>query len=116
MAPALPRMTCRRPRRPTRSSEQVDRTAKPRPIAPGREILVIHPLVLEEGEVAIEAVRRGQTVLLDASGMERSLGQRLVDFTSGGVKAMDGQARRIGPRVFLFTAAICRIENDPPQL
>lgn len=74
-------------------------------------ILVLHPQDLSDGQRAIEAVRRGQSVVLDASQLEPALGQRLVDYTCGGVQAMDGQSRRLGEAVFLFTTALSRIED-----
>lgn len=73
------------------------------------EILVLFPAGLEDGQRAVEAVRNGRSVLLNASGLEPRLGQRLVDFTCGGVSAMDGRSHRIGEAVFLFTAALSRV-------
>ena len=76
------------------------------------EILVLFPAGLEDGQRAVEAVRNGRSVLLNASGLEPRLGQRLVDFTCGGVSAMDGRSHRIGEAVFLFTAALSRVERN----
>jgi cell division inhibitor SepF len=76
------------------------------------EILVLLPAGLEDGRIAVEAVRNGRSVLLNASGLDPNLGQRLVDFTCGGVSAMDGRSHRIGEAVFLFTAALSRVERS----
>ncbi|MEB3255888.1 MAG: cell division protein SepF [Synechococcaceae cyanobacterium] len=103
MAPALPSLPARTPGAAPRAA------ANPRPMDAG--ILVLHPRDLDDGRRAIAAVRRGQSVVLDASGLDPALGQRLVDFTCGGVTAMDGQSRRLGEAVFLFTAAMSRIEE-----
>ena len=106
MAPALPSLPARAPARAARTE------AHRRPTAP--PILVLHPRGLDDGQQAIEAVRRGQSVVLDASGLDTGLGQRLVDFTCGGITAMDGQSRRLGEAVFLFPAATSRIEEAGP--
>jgi FtsZ-interacting cell division protein YlmF len=76
------------------------------------EILVLFPTGLEDGQLAVEAVRNGRNVLLNASALEPRLGQRLVDFTCGGVSAMEGRSHRIGEAVFLFTAALSRVERN----
>ena len=106
MVPALPSLPARSPALAARTE------AHRRPTAP--PILVLHPRGLDDGQQAIEAVRRGQSVVLDASGLDPGLGQRLVDFTCGGITAMDGQSRRLGEAVFLFTAARSRIEETGP--
>ncbi len=107
MAPALPSLPARSPG-PAPGAEAHRRSAPP-------SILVLHPGGLEDGQAAIEAVRRGQSVVLDASGLDPGLGQRLVDFTCGGITAMDGQSRRLGEAVFLFTSARSRIEEADPE-
>lgn len=76
------------------------------------EILVLFPVGMEDGPRAVEAVRNGRSVLLNASALEPRLGQRLVDFTCGGVSAMDGRSHRIGEAVFLFTVALSRVERN----
>ncbi len=106
MAPALPSLPARGPWAAAHADP------RRRPMAPA--ILVLKPRGLDDGQQAIEAVRRGESVVLDASGLDPALGQRLVDFTCGGVTAMDGQSRRLGEAVFLFTAAINRIEEVDP--
>ncbi|MFM7264739.1 MAG: cell division protein SepF [Cyanobium sp.] len=120
MAPAQPLLPClpSKPARPTSRSPWGDGG---RPIESPRAsdcptILVLHPQDLADGQRAIEAVRCGQSVVLDASELDPALGQRLVDYTCGGVQAMDGQSRRLGEAVFLFTTALSRIEEGPLQI
>jgi cell division inhibitor SepF len=74
-------------------------------------ILVLHPRNLDDGQRAIQAVRRGQSLVLDVSQLDPALGQRLVDIICGGITAMDGQSRRLGEAVFLFTGCMSRIEE-----
>lgn len=105
MAPALPSLPARA------VSLHSPRGAGPAGESP--TILVLHPQGMADGQRAIEAVRRGQSVVLDASALEPSLGQRLVDYTCGGIQAMDGQSRRLGDAVFLFTTALSHIEDEP---
>jgi cell division inhibitor SepF len=80
------------------------------------QILVLRPGCLEDGQQAIEAVRAGRSVVLNASELDPALGQRLVDFTCGGITAMDGQSHRLGEAVFLFAPLVARIEASEPAI
>lgn len=102
MAPALPLLPARAEIPSARSA-----TALGGP-APG--ILVLQAQGMGDGRRAIAAVRGGQSVILDASSLDPAVGQRLVDYTCGGVQAMDGQSRRLGDAVFLFTSGLSEIE------
>jgi cell division inhibitor SepF len=55
-------------------------------------------------------------VVLNASELDPCLGQRLVDFTCGGITAMDGQSHRLGEAVFLFAPLMARIEAGAPAV
>jgi FtsZ-interacting cell division protein YlmF len=80
-----------------------------RPAAGGPELVVLAARGMDDGRTLIRAVRRGASVLLDTRGLDQPRGQRLVDFCSGGVMAMDGQALRAGENAFLFAPALARI-------
>lgn len=107
MAPALPVFPCGASR-----NRKVERRHAASRSPSGSEILVLLPTDLTDGLVAIEAVRSGRSVLLNASHLEPRLGQRLLDITCGGISAMDGQALKVGDAVYLFTGALSRIEAD----
>jgi cell division inhibitor SepF len=110
MAPALPLLPgC--PHRPVQppACAQRDRAA-------AHQILVLRPDCFEDGQLVIEAVRAGRSVVLNASELDPCLGQRLVDFTCGGITAMDGQSHRLGEAVFLFAPLMARIEAGAPAV
>jgi cell division inhibitor SepF len=50
-------------------------------------------------------------VVLNAAQLDPAFGQRLVDFSCGGVTAMDGDSHRLGEAVFLFAPALTRIDK-----
>lgn len=120
MAPALPLLPGCLPRsgQPPgsgpQSSDEPAPGSRDRPAAP--QILVLRPDCLEDGQQAIEAVRAGRSVVLNASDLDPGLGQRLVDFTCGGVTALDGQSHRLGEAVFLFAPLMARIEAGAPTV
>jgi FtsZ-interacting cell division protein YlmF len=65
------------------------------PPARGPQLLVLHPHQLEDAQTLIQAVKRNQTVVLNASSAD------------------DGQAHRIDAETFLFTPARARVEQWP---
>jgi cell division inhibitor SepF len=79
--------------------------------AGGQQVLVIAPRQLEEAQQIIEAVHENQTVVLQTSAAEDGVAQRLIDFTCGGIAAIDGQVHRIDAETFLFSPALARIER-----
>jgi cell division inhibitor SepF len=83
------------------------------PRAPGSQLLVLHPQQLEDAQTLIQAVKRNQTVVLNASSADAGQAQRLIDFACGGMEAIDGQAHRIDGETFLFTPARARVEQWP---
>jgi FtsZ-interacting cell division protein YlmF len=68
---------------------------------------------MEDGQTLIQAVKRNQTVVLNASSADDGQAQRLIDFACGGMEAIDGQAHRIDAETFLFTPAQARVEQWP---
>ena len=83
---------------------------KPGQRAPA-EVLLIHPTRMEHAHDIISAVRSGKTVVLNAAQLDPAFGQRLVDFSCGGVTAIDGDSHRLGEAVFLFAPALTRIDK-----
>jgi len=83
------------------------------PRASGLQLLVLHPHQLEDAETLIEAVKRNQTVVLNASSADAGQVQRLIDFACGGMEAIDGQVHRIDAETFLFSPAQGRVEHLP---
>ena len=83
------------------------------PRAQGSQLLVLHPQQLEDAQTLIQAVKRNQTVVLNASSADAGQAQRLIDFACGGMEAIDGQAHRIDAETFLFTPARARVEQWP---
>ena len=74
-----------------------------------QELLVIRPKNVTEGMGAVLAVRSQKTVVLDLSVIDNCQAQRIADFVSGGVRAVDGEEHRLGDQVFLFTPPGVRV-------
>ena len=76
------------------------------------EVVVMRPSRFEEAVDAVVAVQEFKTVVLHLSAMAPEEAQRIIDFVSGGVFAMDGQSERLGDTVFLFAPALVTIHRD----
>jgi cell division inhibitor SepF len=80
------------------------------------EVLVLRPSCFEDGAEAVLAVQHLKTVVLHLDALEPEEAQRIIDFVSGGVYAIDGQSERLGDSVFLFAPSIVNISRDHPDL
>ena len=75
------------------------------------EVVVMTPTRFEEAPLALQAVQQLKTVVLHLGAMDPDEAQRVIDFVSGGVYAIDGQSERLGETVFLFAPALVSIEH-----
>lgn len=80
------------------------------------EVLVLRPSCFEEASEAVLAVQHLKTVVLHLEALNPLEAQRIIDFVSGGVYAIDGQSERLGDSVFLFAPGIVSISRDHPDL
>jgi cell division inhibitor SepF len=77
------------------------------------EVVVMTPARYDEAVHAVRAVQQLRTVVLHLGAMRTDEAQRTIDFVSGGVCAMDGQAERLADSVFLFAPTAVAIHRDP---
>ena len=75
------------------------------------EVVVMTPAHFEDAPLALKAVQELKTVVLHLGSMDPVEAQRVIDFVSGGVFAIDGQSERLGETVFLFAPALVSIEH-----
>lgn len=80
------------------------------------EVLVLRPACFEDAAEAVLAVQHLKTVVLHLEALDPEEAQRIIDFVSGGVYAIDGQSERLGEAVFLFAPSIVSISRDHPGL
>lgn len=79
-----------------------DRYTSPRRSA---QITTVSPKNYAEAELIGQRFREGNPVVMDLSKLDSDLGQRLVDFASGLVFALNGTVERIAKKVFLLSPA-----------
>jgi FtsZ-interacting cell division protein YlmF len=69
----------------------------------GHEVVVFEPRAYNESIIIVEALKERKTVILNLQLLDREQSQRIVDFLCGCTHALDGNQRKIGEFVFIFT-------------
>lgn len=67
-----------------------------------QQVEVFHCRGFDDAEAIAFAVRERRTVVLQLDQLDPSEAQRVVDFVSGAVHALDGQSQRLGTHTILF--------------
>ncbi|MEB3334450.1 MAG: cell division protein SepF [Cyanobacteriota bacterium] len=80
------------------------------------EVVVLCPACFEDAAEAVLAVQHLKTVVLHLEALDPLEAQRIIDFVSGGVYAIDGQSERLADSVFLFAPSIVSISRDLPSI
>jgi cell division inhibitor SepF len=73
------------------------------------EVVLMQPRSFDEAPQAVTALRERKSVVLNLSLMEADQAQRCADYVAGGVFAIDGHQRQLGPNIFLFTPNFVQI-------
>lgn len=67
------------------------------------DVVVFEPRAFNESVTIVEALKERKTVILNLQLLDRDQSQRIVDFLCGCTHALDGNQRKIGDFVFIFT-------------
>jgi len=67
-----------------------------------QQVEVIHCRGFDDAQAIAIAVRERRTVVLQLDQLDPLEAQRVVDFVSGAVHALEGQSERLGEATFLF--------------
>lgn len=71
--------------------------------AGGVRVVVMHPRSLEDGQTIADQVKGRRPVIVNLDLADERSGQRLLNFLSGVVYALDGSLRKVGDGIFLAT-------------
>jgi cell division inhibitor SepF len=66
------------------------------------QVEVVHCRGFDDARAIAIAVRERRTVVLQLNQLQPIEAQRVVDFVSGAVHALEGQSERLGETTFLF--------------
>ncbi|MBI2874756.1 MAG: cell division protein SepF [Firmicutes bacterium] len=65
-------------------------------------VVVVQPANLDEAQVVVNHLKNRQPVVINLENCEVQEARRILDFTSGALAALGGNAQRINAQVFLF--------------
>ncbi len=73
------------------------------------DVLVLEPQEFMEAPVLVNRLREDRTIVVNLNNMEVDEAEKLFDFLSGAVFALDGSVNRIAPSVFIFAPSPVRV-------
>jgi len=76
------------------------------------EVVVFEPRSYNESVTIVEALKERKTVILNLQLLDREQSQRIVDFLCGCTHALDGDQRKIGDSVFIFTPSNINLTQE----
>ena len=78
----------------------------------GPEVIVRHPVDVNEAAKICDFIREGKMGVVDLTGMERPMAQRIADFLGGACYAINGCIERISKDIFIIVPDGIRISGD----
>lgn len=75
-------------------------------------VRIIKPKSFEDSEEVCETLIKGQPVVVNLEGFDDDDAQRIMDFISGCLFAIDGKLHRISRYIFIFSPANVDISGD----
>ena len=78
----------------------------------GMEVCVIKPTVFEDAMEITQTLLYNRTVVLNLEGLDVSIAQRILDFTSGSCFAIQGNLQKISHYIFIITPKSVDISGD----
>jgi cell division inhibitor SepF len=78
----------------------------------GVRVVVMHPRTLEDGQSIADQIKSRRPVIVNLDQADERSGQRLLNFLSGVVYALDGSLRKVGEGIFLATPSNVEVAGE----
>lgn len=78
----------------------------------GMEVCVIKPSTVEDGREISDTLLSGRAVILNLEGLQVSIAQRIIDFTSGACYSINGNLQKVSNYIFIITPETVDISGD----
>jgi len=76
------------------------------------EVVIRHPMDVAEAAKICDCVRDNKTCVIDLTGMDRAMAQRIADFLGGACYALDGCVQRVSNDIFVIVPDGVRVTAD----
>lgn len=80
------------------------------------KVVVCEPQSFEEAQALADHLKSRKQVILNFETTPPEISQRIIDFVSGTVYALDGQSQQLGKNIFLFAPSNIEITRDSRSL
>lgn len=100
-------------------ASRVERSSKVVPMRTankGLEVHIIKPTSFEDSQEVCEILLGGRAAVVNLEGFDTEVAQRIMDFISGCIFAIDGKLHRISKYIFIFSPNNVDISGDYLEL
>lgn len=80
------------------------------------EVCVIKPTSVDDEREITETLLNGRAVVINMEGLDVSIAQRIIDFTSGSTFAIHGNLQKISNYIFIATPSSVDVSGDLQSL
>lgn len=83
-----------------------------RTVAKGLEVSIMKPTSFEDSQEICDVLLSGRAVVINLEGFDENLAQRIMDFISGAVYALNGKLHQISNYIFIISPDAVDISGD----
>lgn len=76
------------------------------------KVIVCEAVQFEEAQALVEHLKNNKQVLLNIEHTQPEISQKIIDFVSGAVYALNGQCQQLGQNIFAFAPSSVEIIQD----
>ena len=82
----------------------------------GIKVIVCEPERFEEVQALADHLKSRKQIILNFESTRPEVSQKIIDFMSGAVYALDGQSQQLGQNIFLFAPSSVEVTTDHKTL
>ncbi|MDD4776309.1 MAG: cell division protein SepF [Syntrophomonas sp.] len=82
----------------------------------GAKVVVCEPDRFEEVQALVDHLKNRKQVIVNFESTAPELSQKIIDFISGAVYALDGHSQQLGQHIFLFAPSTVEITAESKNL
>ena len=76
------------------------------------DVVVCHPSTIDDAPKMCDSIRDGKLCIVDLTGMEPNMAQRIADFIGGACYAVNGVVHRVSKYIFVCAPEGMRVSGD----
>lgn len=69
------------------------------------QISIVSPQTFDDSQKVADGLKEGRAIIMNLSKLDVDLSKRIVDFVSGIVYALEGDSKKVGENIFVFSPA-----------